>query len=281
MAYVVDQPSIFYINSSIAGCIINGFFAIIGTLLNLLVVFILFKSKKLRNKVAYFLIMVLSFTDLCAASTVHVLYIFNYMSEITGTANCLYKLLYQNAQIVLCGQSAMTLLTLNIERYLSIHHPVFHRNRVTTKRCGMILLITSIMPLALAFSRLFDSNIQSFITAMTIIICLVSAYVYVGIYYTVSKKMVHNATSQQALLVKEVKLAKTCFCVVACCFLLYLPNAIMLSISTGQTRSLNVLVHVKVWTTSLVTINSTVNCLILFWSNREIKQAWRLTRKKM
>jgi hypothetical protein len=275
MAYVVDQTSISYINSSIAGCVTNVLFAITGTLLNTMVVYIFWKTNKLTTKVAYFFIMVLSFTDLCAAVTVHALYILNSVGEITGAANCLYKLFYQNAQLLFSGQSAMTLFALNIERYLSILHPVFHRNCVTKRRCATVLLILCLVPFALAFSRFFDSDIQTFITGMTIMVCLVSAYVYIAIYYTATRKMMNNARKQQATFLKEVKLAKTCFCIVACCFILYLPNGIMLAVHTEQTRTLNVLVHIKVWTTSLVTINSTVNCFVLLWTNREIRQAWR------
>ena len=61
---------------------------------------------------------------------------------------------------------------------------------------------------------------------------------------------------------------------------MYLPNGIMFAIHTEQTRNLNVLVHVKVWRSSLVTINSTVNCLVLFWCNREIRQTWRSMRQR-
>ena len=93
--------------------------------------------------------------------------------------------------------------------------------------------------------------------------------------------MIHNATKQQRTLLKEVKLAKTCFCIVACCFILYLPNGIILGIHTEQTRTLNTLVHIKVWTTSLVTINSTVNCLIFVWANREFRQAWKRVKQGM
>ena len=275
MAYVVDQPSTSYINSSIAGCVTNALFAITGMLLNTMVVYTFWKSKKLTTKVAYFLIMVLSFTDLCAAFIVHALYILNSVGEITGAANCLYKMLYQNAQLLLSGQSAMTLFTLNIERYLSIVHPVFHRNRITKRRCAAVLLILGLLPFALTFSRFFGSDIQTFITGMTIVICLESTYVYIAIYYTVTRKTMNNPRKQQAIFLKEVKLAKTCFCIVACCFILYLPNGVMLGIYTKQTRILNAMVHIKVWTTSLVTINSTVNCVVLVWANREIRRAWR------
>ena len=279
MAYVVDQPSSLYIKSNIAGCVTNGLFAIAGTLLNTIVVYVFCKSRKLTTKVAYFFIMVLSCTDLCAAFIVHTFYILNSVGEMTGGANCLYKLLYQNSQLLLSGQSAMTLFTLNIERYLSIHFPIFHRNIVTKRRCAVALFILALIPFGLAFSRFFNSDIQTYVTGMTIVVCVVSAYVYIAIYYTASRRMVNNARNKQATFAKEVKLAKTCFCVVACCFIMYLPNGIVFAIDTDQTRNLNVLVNVKVWTTSLVTINSTVNCVVLFWCNREVRQTWRSMRQ--
>ena len=55
MAYLAEQPSSLYIKSSIAGCVTKGLFAIAGTVLNAIVVYIFWKSKKLTTKVAYFL----------------------------------------------------------------------------------------------------------------------------------------------------------------------------------------------------------------------------------
>ena len=73
------------------------------------------------------------------------------------------------------------------------------------------------MPFSLAFSRFFDSDVQTIVTGMAIKVCVVSAYVYIAIYYTATRRMVNNARNQQATFTKEVKLAKTCFYVVAIC----------------------------------------------------------------
>ena len=276
MTYVVNQPSTHYINSNTAACVMNALFGIIGTFLNAMVVYTSWTSRKLTTKVAYFLIMVLSFTDLFVAFTVHSFFILNSVSEITGEANCLYKLFYQNSQLLLSGQSAMTLFTLNIERYLSIHYPVLHRNHVNKRRCSAVLVILAQLPCALSLSRFFDSNVQTVITALTVIVCLVSTYIYISIYYTITRRMMnHKSNKQVKSFMKDVKLAKTCFYIVSCCFILYLPNGILLAIQTEQTRTLNIMVHIKVWTTSLVTINSTINCFVLVWANREIRQSLR------
>ena len=62
--FIVRSPSSSYLKSSIAVCILNVIFGIVGTFLNTLVLFVFLKSKNMRQKSSYFCIMILSATDL-------------------------------------------------------------------------------------------------------------------------------------------------------------------------------------------------------------------------
>ena len=59
-----------FVKSSIAVCILNFIFAIAGTFLNTMVLFLFLKSKNMRRKTSYVAIMILSATDLTVITIV-------------------------------------------------------------------------------------------------------------------------------------------------------------------------------------------------------------------
>ena len=83
MTYVVLSPTASYIINNVIGCIVNGILAIMGTLLNVVVVCVFWQSEKFRSKVSYFMIMVLSSIDILVTIIVHPLYLVNSIADIT------------------------------------------------------------------------------------------------------------------------------------------------------------------------------------------------------
>ena len=64
ISYVVHSPTPSYIRSIIAACAVNIIFAIAGTILNSLVLYIFWKSTQMRSKLSFFVIMLLCSVDL-------------------------------------------------------------------------------------------------------------------------------------------------------------------------------------------------------------------------
>lgn len=299
-AYIVRSVSSSYIIHNVLGCVLNAVFGVTGTFLNSSVVFMFWKSPKLRERIAFFLIMVLSLTDLAATLITHPLFLLNSISEIKGTANCFYRLAYKTSVLILTGQSALTLFIMNIERYSAIVFPFFHRTQVTKRRCMIALTILGFVFTLATISGLCGLNIQAFVTVMSFSICSITCFVYASIYLVARKVLkpnaqVHHTTAvrrhnqqgvsstdgmkSMAKLLRDLKLAKASLLVISCCLTCFLPHAIVLGISTDQPTSVDEIVETKIWTYTFVTVNSTLNCFIFFWANRNLRKEW--TKKIM
>ena len=158
--YVVRTPTTSYIINSVFGCVVNAILAVLGTFLNTLVVCVFWKTPTLRKKVSYFMIMVLSSIDLCTTIIVHPFYLVNSIAEIRETSKCLYKMFYQTSAVILSGMSFLTFFVMNIERYLAIFHPFFHKVHVTKRRCllssfllWLACVVTGIAPISVQFGH--------------------------------------------------------------------------------------------------------------------------------
>ena len=94
LSYLVHSPSITYMINSVVSCVVDAIFAVVGILLNSFVLFTFWKSTKLKKKIAYFLIMVLSSIDLGVGLIVQPLYLVQSVAEIRGTPDCLHRTAY-------------------------------------------------------------------------------------------------------------------------------------------------------------------------------------------
>ena len=92
-----------YIWSNIAACAVHIVFAIAGTILNSLVLYIFWKSTKMRSKLSYFVIMLLCSVDLAVVTIVHSTFLLHTISEFNGTPNCIYKTSYAFSLYLLTG----------------------------------------------------------------------------------------------------------------------------------------------------------------------------------
>ena len=115
-----------------------------------------------------------------------------------------------------------------------------------------------------------------------------SLLTYVAIYVVARKKMlernkVHSNSDQESprnfmAFLRELKMAKTYVLVVSLCFLCYLPTVVL----HGIVNSVDVhsLENAFDWTATLISMNSTLNCLIFFWGNREMrKEGFKILKK--
>ena len=335
-SYYVTKPTTSYIVNSIIGCVVNFGLCIFGTFLNVLVVYIFWKTPKLRMKVSYFMIMVLSSNDILVTLIVHPAFIINSIAEMVEKASCAYKAFYHIATIVLALMSTTTFFVMNVERYLSIVHPIFHLKRVTKQRCLIVCFIFWFPTIFFTpVVYLLNLKVQILITILTTIVIVGTCYVYIAIFYVARKKrqtpkrevekknensnafVVENSSqtgttassddtsdrhssgmeveekdpgndivnqkvlqsdtapekpSKTISFLHDLLLAKISLLVVFCSFVLNFPNALVLALFQDRVYTVNGLVQVKVWTVTLVLINSTVNSLIFFWANMRLRK---------
>ena len=349
-SYIVTKPTTSYIANSIIGCIVNLLLCFVGTFLNALVVYVFWKTPKLRYKVSYFMIMVLSSIDVLVTLTLHPAHLVVSIAEIVGKPSCIYKMIYHIAALILSGMSFLTFFVMNVERYLSIVHPIFHLRHVTKLRCFLVCSVFwSLTIFGGPVAYPLHLNVQFVITIAALIIMLGTCYIYLAIFYIARKRRrtlrlnvrrreedrniflvedsahtdntgsdnapdkpshmgieernfetlnIQNSLStinnQKTLkrdktreksnktisFLHDLQLAKMYLLVVFSSFFLNLPNAIVLAMFHDRINTLNGLVQSKIWTVTLVLMNSTVNSLIFFWANAKLrKEGWKVCKR--
>ena len=346
-SYIVTKPTTSYIVNSIFGCIVNLILCVVGTFLNALVIFVFWKTRKLRDRVSYFMIMVLSSIDLFVTIIVHPAHLLMSIAEIVGKANCIYKTFYHITTVFLSGMSFLTFFVMNVERYLSIVHPIFHLKHVTKLRC--IIVCSVFWSIAIACGPVaypLHLNIQFVVTVMALIIMFGTCYIYIAIFCIARKRRrtmqlnekkrtenpsvfladnstcmdntgsnnvpdtrsgdeiednnpetinrhdrlrtVNNEkTSKEGEKLKkpmsflhDLQLAKMYLLVVLSSFVLNIPNALGLALLHDELKTVDGWVQFKIWSVTLVLMNSTVNSLIFFWANVGLrKEGWKLCKR--
>ena len=280
-----------YTWSNIAACAVHIVYAIAGTILNSLVLYIFWKSTKMRSKLSYFVIMLLCSVDLAVVTIVHSTFLLHTISEINGTPNCIYKTSYAFSLFFFTGMSISTLLILNIERYTAIIHPFWHRTTVSKRR---LIFIWTILWLIVAVDTVFLYLYWALSAIMTIIIisilCCTSLFTYASIFRVARKRKgvttrntvghptnsgnCHGEVSgNMAAFLRELKVAKTYFLIVVLAFVCFLPTGILFVINRFKTETDTEQFTIAfTWIVTLTSMNSTLNCLIFFWANRMLRR---------
>ena len=301
VSYVVHSPTLFYTRSSIAACVVNVVFAIAGTILNSLVLYIFWKSTKIRSKLSYFVIMLLSSVDLAVVTIVHSTFLLQAINEINGTPNCMYKISYMVPLYFLSGMSLSTLLILNLERYTAVIHPIWHRKTATKPRLMFIWTILWLLTVVNTVSRLFFRPLAQIITIIFIsTLCCTSLFTYVSIFCVARKRKnvtpcnalghhtncgnFHEVSGNMASFLRELKMARTYFIIVILAFVCFLPAGIVLygfkEPWNKSEKERSAITSAHAWTNTLIPINSTLNCLIFFWANKHLRrEALKLVKK--
>ena len=290
--FIVRSPSSSYLKSSIAVCIFNVIFGIVGTFLNTLVLFVFLKSKNMRQKSSYFCIMILSATDLIVVTSVPVMFLLSSIPEILGTPQCFSRICFVIVSRTTPLLSATSLIIMNIERYLAIVHPILHRNSVTKGKIIFTFIVIALIFFTCAAINFAWKSIGLLIYSVgAFMICSITLFQYVSIFFIARKavfgqvtKLSNEDTTMGNIRpnLRDLKMARTCFFIVFLCFICYLPIAIIAGVWQHffpSKETWNALFNCILWLTPLITMNATINCLIFFWGNRELrKQGLKLVR---
>ena len=73
---------------------------------------------------------------------------------------------------------------MNIERYISIVHPFFHRVHVTKRRCLFSSFLLWLACIVAAICYVFNVVIQSIVAVFALIILIGTLYIYIFRYIT-------------------------------------------------------------------------------------------------
>ncbi len=280
---ITGFPSNVYYTKEIA-LIFNILLTILTIFLNSVTILAFMRSTQLKSKKSYFLIMLLSVNDLLVGLFGNSSYVSLLIAIKLGYPECKIYIAFEVVSICLSSMSIMTLFALNIERYLSILHPFYHRTKVTRSRLLKMVVAFWLLPLTLRSLQFIFGKIMKIIISATIV-CVVfsTVYIYASIYIAMQRRpclaepretegqvtvtqIVEGRTNKKKEL-QNFKMTKSCAIVVGLVFVCNLPFAVTNSLPTRITPTLAVM-----WTVTFSLSASSLNSLVFFWKNAILRK---------
>lgn len=258
-------------------CAVNGLFIFAGVFLNLMLICSLWSSPQLRRRTCYFMIFVLSCFDLFVVLFGHPMTIllsigWAFQEDAATKTGEILTRFYATFQ----GLGFLALLSINIDRYLAIAYPYFYQARVTKGRIITFMILTQTMfspvvtILRLVPSPQVNDVENKFIAVITaLILCVMLFMNYKMFVIAKSKKRLTHSDCV------DLKTNATCLWVIGCFFLCITP---LIVYSAMRYAVANVIrnkcfwIAFRQWKNTTSTINSTLNCVMLFWKNRRIRR---------
>ena len=193
-------------------------------ILNALTVLTIRTSPLLRKKVCYFAVMLQSVIDLAIGLILFPTVIVLLVHEMTGFLDCILLDIITMMGCLLYLYSVTALSVLNIERYLGVLYPLFHKAKVTKKRISKSFALTSLAHtvIILIVNLSFSKVGRYYIGGNTVFLIVMTVFVYIRIYCCGARKVPSRVTAEntpkttgiQHRLKEQLKLAKACFVVV-------------------------------------------------------------------
>ena len=278
------HPAHSFVNAVLL-CFVNFSFMFAGIFLNFVVIISLWRSSQLRKKLCYFTILVLSCVDLIVVSIMHPALIswtiFWYMKTSPEEEDKLTWAFIIG--MVLAGFSMFALLTLSVERFLALKYPFFHQTAVTRRRllvflAFLVIMLVSLSPLLYFVGKLFRHVV---IIVFVLFICFVFIYLNYKMFIIAKSKRKMKSVAPTTTTREERKRRKmnfnnvsTCSLAVACFVVCSFPQIIysVLCLTSKMTPKDNRIRSFHIWSSTLIAMNSTFNCLIFFWRNSVLRR---------
>ena len=266
-------------------CLLNVIFMVAGIFLNTVTIISLRKLSKLRKKLCDFTILLLSCFDLAVVTITHPVIILS--TIFWSNKDCSER--REQVKIYICilphAFSMVALLTLNIERFLGLTFPIFHRTSVTKKKLLTLQAFLTILLSGQIVLFLNNLKILSHVFVTADLFVLLSLFIYFNYkMFIIAKSKFRNkdvapATAMsrdegRKLRMLNFKTILTCSLAVACFFICSSPQIIFSALRLTSETPLydRQVVLFNLWALTFVSMNSTFNCLIFFWKNSILRR---------
>ena len=177
-------PSRAYFASQVTVLVLNIFLSLSTIFLNFVTIATFRSSIQLQKKACHFLIFLQSCNDFGIGLVVSLLFSIVTAGELVGVTNCDLFFAFYISFFTTAGFSVVILSAMNLERYASIVHPVYHRNKVTKKK--LLIYIFSICALfifvSLASVRLGEAVLAKFVGYTFLLYFVSTIYLYTRIF---------------------------------------------------------------------------------------------------
>ena len=274
------------IRNNLAFGILNTFLAIATILLNSTTIAAYLKSRVLKGKLAYFMVMMLSVNDLMVGLTSNILFAAALLKEYRSERrDCLLHDMQIFLLFLFSGCSFKSLIVMSWERYAAICHPLFHRTKVTRKRllkCSLFLWLVALLCAILTWK--FIAFFHYVVAPEVLIFSVILMYFYARIYHANSKSSKNRSQAsegdsatdlttarkeQRRQFMLNVNLAKSCFLAVMSFAICYVPSCVVTNGAFKFKRDMGV--AAAVWVQTLILTNSSVNSIVFFWRSKSLR----------
>ena len=266
-------------------CFLNASFTVAGTFLNSVVIISLSRSSQLRNKLCYFMILILSCFDLAVVTINHPVLIFSTILWSMKISHEEVGIAIEYTTTFFAAFSAFALLTLSLERFLALTYPFFHQTAVTKKRLALFQAFWMIVILSLSPLKHFHEQKVSNILITVFVLALLFQFIYLNYKIFIIAKSkpkddrvtpnsAATASSHPERKKRKINLKKTSTCCLTvgcffiCCFPQIMYSVLRFTETVAYDRHARLF---KLWSHTFVAMNSTFNCLIFFWRNSVLR----------
>lgn len=252
---------------------VNIIFTLFGIVLNTLVIVSFLRSSQLRKKLCNFTIMLLSCLDLLTVITNHPTLVVYLVLWLNGEKYLLTKVkVYGHFLSILGGFSTCTLLVMNIERYLGVYYPFFHRTSVTRSKLLTLLTIFTILPTTLTAISANDFIIPLSVASIIFLAIYFPPFVFINYkLFRISREVRRNNAVSPLKGTKNVKTISTCLLTVGCFVITSIPGSFYIALNFIKKTSSDSIMLSYLWGHTIFTMNSTFNNLIFFWRNNILR----------
>jgi hypothetical protein len=243
----------------------------------------IWNSRTLKERVSNNTILIQSTIDLATGLIVMPLAAMHLVRNLVGNTSCTTTYIGRKVGYLLYIYSMTTMSAMSFERYMGVLHPFVHRVQVTKSRVLKYIISVCCIQ-TLVYSLTLSNGVQItrpfFVTNMLLFLAF-TAFAYTKIFCfriknsksPLGKQVVNVAeptnASTKARLLKELKIAKSCFLVVVVSLVCSLPSLILNGVLNLET---NFLVDtLQKWSYLFNLFNSTANSLIFFWRNKTLR----------
>ena len=279
----------------VAACFFSVLNMLTTIILNSLTFATFWSSPKMRKSTSLFLVMILSGHDAMGGLASNSVFTVRLASEVFGTVECEIVFAQGVSTMVMTVTSLVTVTAINIERYIGVIHPMYHRSQLKKGTLfKFVMLFWMATGIALALSFIYGYIILArFTTVMCsgFILFTLFAYTRIGIKVIASERQRQilspssgndqcQTRKKHANFLKEIKLAKSCFMIVICYVLCSTPVIVFMEILRKSLPDSYMIIAIA-WCVNFVLLNSSLNSVIFFWRSRELRKETICLLKKM
>lgn len=276
----------YYINLTLMSAFSILFFCS-GLFLNTLVVLSFWRSAQLRKKTCHFMIMVLSCCDLLAVlvnnplmAAIYILWVTEHVTD--GAKWTFTALMLSDVSQIF---PLFALQVMNLDRYLAISHPIFHRTKVTKGR--LLTLLSTIILLALILGAMSVSIFPHHIYVLIMFAMFIPPMVFFNykLFSVAMKTARNNAMSTENKHKFSLKAVWTCWLAVTCNVVLSIPVFVYIPLRMRSDKNAAYTWDdgnlVGNWAKTIALMNCTFNCLIFYWKNKILRREGMKVLKSM